>query len=175
MSKNYSVARVAQHTAAGIGKSERHIERKNESYENMNVNLTRTPMNVHFKGCGEQTYNARLDELVAEGAVSLRGLKKDAKVFDEMIFDVNTAYFEERGGYEYAKQFYEEAFHCRAAGGGERNPVIEALQRSGVGRDGQGGRSPDQPLQEMGLTEDYGRNRPYADYQILQPPARSLL
>ena len=49
MSKNYSVARVEQHTASGIGKSERHIERKNESYENMNVDLSRTPLNVHFK------------------------------------------------------------------------------------------------------------------------------
>ena len=111
MSKNYSVARVEQHTAASIGKSERHIERKNESYENMNVDLSRTPLNVHFKDCGELTYNAWLDKLVAEGTVSLRGLKKDAKVFDEMIFDVNTAYFEEHGGYEYARQFYEEAFH----------------------------------------------------------------
>ena len=111
MSKNYSVARVEQHTAAGIGKSERHIERKNESYENMNVDLSRTPLNVHYKGCGELTYNAWLDKLVTEGVVSLRGLKKDAKVFDEMIFDVNTAYFEEHGGYEYARQFYEEAFH----------------------------------------------------------------
>ena len=45
-----------------------------------------------------------------DGSISLRGLKKDAKVFDEMIFDVNTAYFEERGGYEYACQFYEEVF-----------------------------------------------------------------
>ena len=86
LSKNYSVARVVQYTAADIGKSERHIERKNESYENMNVDLSRTPLNVHFRGCGELTYNARLDELVAAGAVSLRGLKKDAKVFDEMIF-----------------------------------------------------------------------------------------
>ena len=111
MSKNYSVARVEQHTAAGIGKSERHIERKNESYENMNVDLSRTPLNIHFKDCGELTYNAWLDKLVAEGTVSLRGLKKDAKVFDEMVFDVNTAYFEEHGGYEYARQFYEEAFH----------------------------------------------------------------
>ena len=111
MSKNYSVARVEQHTAAGVGKSERHIERKNESYENMNVDLSRTPLNVHYKGCGELTYNAWLDKLVTEGVVSLRGLKKDAKVFDEMIFDVNTAYFEEHGGYEYARQFYEEAFH----------------------------------------------------------------
>ena len=110
MSKNYSVARVEQHTAASIGKSERHIERKNESYENMNVDLSRTPLNIHFKDCGELTYNAWLDKLVTEGVVSLRGLKKDAKVFDEMIFDVNTAYFEEHGGYEYARLFYEEAF-----------------------------------------------------------------
>ncbi len=84
MSKNYSVARVEQHTVAGIGKSEHHIERKNESYENMNVDLSRTPLNVHFKGCGELTYNAWLDKLVAEGTVSLRGLKKDVKVFDEI-------------------------------------------------------------------------------------------
>ena len=26
-----------------------------------------------------------------------------------MIFDVNTAYFEQHGGYEYARLFYEEA------------------------------------------------------------------
>ncbi len=127
MSKNYSVARVEQHTAAGIGKSERHIERKNESYENMNVDLSRTPLNVQFKGCGELTYNARLDQLVAEGAVSLRGLKKDAKVFDEMIFDVNTAYFEEHGGYEYARQFYEEAFHFAEKEYGPANIVSAVM------------------------------------------------
>ena len=111
MGKNYSVARVEQHTTAGIVKSERHIERKNESYENMNVDLNRTPLNIHFKDCGELTYNAQLDQMVKDGTVSLRGLKKDAKVFDEMIFDVNTAYFEQHGGYDFACQFYEEAFH----------------------------------------------------------------
>ena len=129
MSKNYSVARVEQHTAAGIGKSERHIERKNESYENMNVDLSRTPLNVHFKGCGELTYNARLDELVEAGAVSLRGLKKDAKVFDEMIFDVNTAYFEQYGGYEYARHFYEEAFHFAEKEYGAEN-IISAVMHA---------------------------------------------
>ena len=129
MSKNYSVARVEQHTAAGIGKSERHIERKNESYENMNVDLSRTSMNVHFTGCGELTYNARLDELVEAGAVSLRGLKKDAKVFDEMIFDVNTAYFEQHGGYEFARRFYEEAYYFAEKEYGPRN-VISAVMHA---------------------------------------------
>ena len=129
MSKSYSVARVQQHTAAGIGKSERHIERKNESYENMNVDLSRTPMNVHFEACGELTYNACLDKLVADGTVSLRGLKKDAKVFDEMIFDVNTGYFEQHGGYEYAKRFYEEVFRFAEKEYGPGN-IISAVMHA---------------------------------------------
>ncbi len=112
MSKtNYSVARVKTRTRASVGKFERHIERKNEHYENMNVDLSRTPMNVAYKSCGGLTYNEYLDKLVAEKTVSFRGLKADAKVFDEMILDVNSDYFERHGGYEYAKRFYEEAFH----------------------------------------------------------------
>ena len=110
MSKNYAVARVQQYTKASIGKSERHIERKNQNYENMNVDLSQTSRNVHFQSCGDLTYNATLEKLVEEGAVSLRGLKPDAKLFDGMIFDVNTAYFEEHGGYDYACWFYEEVF-----------------------------------------------------------------
>lgn len=109
--ENFSVARIETRTRASVGKFERHIERKNESYENMNVDLSRTPMNVSFKGCGELTYNEYLDELIAAGTVSLKGLKPDATVFDEMIMDVNTEYFEKNGGYEYACLFYEEAFH----------------------------------------------------------------
>ena len=61
----------------------------------MNVDLSRTPMNVTFKSCGNLTYNEYLDQLVDQGKVSLRGLKPDAKVFDEMILDVNTEYFEQ--------------------------------------------------------------------------------
>ena len=94
---NFSVARVEKRTRASVGKFERHIERKNESYENMNVDLSRTPMNVHFQGCGELTYNEHLDRLIADGVVSLKGLKADATVFNEMILDVNTDYFERNG------------------------------------------------------------------------------
>ena len=32
-------------------------------------------------------------------------------VYKRQVIDVNTMYFERNGGYEYAKQFYEEAFH----------------------------------------------------------------
>ena len=65
---------------------------------------------MHFKSCGDLTYNETLDKLVADGKVSLRGLKADAKVYDEMILDVNTDYFEKHGGYEFATKFYESAY-----------------------------------------------------------------
>ena len=109
--QNYSVARVKTRTQESVGKFERHIERKNEHYANMNVNLQRAPMNVSFRDCGELTYNEMMQKLVNEGKVSMRGLKKDAKVYDELIFDTNSEYFEEHGGYEFAKAFYEEAYY----------------------------------------------------------------
>lgn len=109
--QNYSVARVKTRTQESVGKFERHIERKNEHYANMNVDLDRVPMNVSFRDCGELTYNEMLQKLVDEGKVSMRGLKKGAKVYDELIFDINSEYFEEHGGYEFAKAFYEEAYY----------------------------------------------------------------
>ena len=126
---NYTVARVQTRTRDSIGKYERHNERKNEYYQNTNVDLSQTHNNVHFKSCGDITYNEYLDKLVAEGKVSLRGLKKDAKVFDEMILDVNTDYFEEHGGYEFAKEFYAEAYRFAQKVYGEEN-IISAVMHA---------------------------------------------
>ena len=44
-----SCARVKKYTASDVSKAERHNERKNETYENMNVIEERIPYNVHFK------------------------------------------------------------------------------------------------------------------------------
>lgn len=127
--KNFTVARIVTHTRSGIGKCERHNERKNESYGNMNVDLTRTPMNIHFRDCGGKTYNETLDKLVADGTVSLRGLKEDAKVYDEMILDVNSDYFEQHGGYEFAKRFYEEAYRFAVKVYGETH-ILSAVMHA---------------------------------------------
>ncbi len=103
------------------------MERKNENYDNMNVDLSQTENNVHFKSCGDKTYNEYLDRLIEEKKVSLRGLKPDATVFDEMILDVNTDYFFQRGSYEFAKQFYEDAFHFAERIYGKENIVSAVM------------------------------------------------
>ena len=140
--QNFCIARVETRTRASIGKFERHIERKNESYENMNVDLSRTPMNVSYKSCGDLTYNERLDQMIAEGMVSLKGLKADATVFDEMIMDVNTDYFEQKGGYEYACRFYEEAFHFAEKLYGSDNVISAVMHADEL---------------NVAMTEKYGR------------------
>ncbi len=93
----------------------------------MNVDLSQTENNIHFKSCSNETYNEYLDRLIENGTVSLRGLKPDATVFDEMILDVNTEYFYRRGGYEFAKQFYETAFHFAEKIYGEENIVSAVM------------------------------------------------
>lgn len=60
---NYSVARVETYTKTSITKAERHNERKNKSYSNMNVDLTQTPNNIHYKRC-ETTYNEKLLDIL---------------------------------------------------------------------------------------------------------------
>jgi hypothetical protein len=104
-----SCARVEQHKSTDIGASERHNERRNDSYENINVVPERIPYNVHFRS-PVGSYMDTLRALEADGKVSMRGLRQDATLFDEIVFDVNTLYFERNGGYEYAKKFYEEAY-----------------------------------------------------------------
>lgn len=77
--QNFSVARVETRTREFIGKYERHNERKKEHYGNMNVHLVPHTDECAFKSCGDMVYSEPLDRLAADGKVSLRGLKKDAK------------------------------------------------------------------------------------------------
>lgn len=136
---NYGIARIETRTRESVGKFERHNERKNDSYGNLNVDLSETHKNVHFKTTGNLSYNEYLDRLIAEGKVSLRGLKKDAKVFDELILDVNSGYFDDHGGYDYAVRFYETAYHFAEELYGRDNIVSAVMHADevnlGISRD----------------------------------------
>ncbi len=96
----------------------------------MNVDLSRTPMNVHFQGCGELTYNEHLDRLIADGVVSLKGTEsRTQRLLNEMILDVHTEGFERNGGYDFACRFYEEAFHFAEKLYGKDN-IISAVMHA---------------------------------------------
>jgi len=102
-------ARNMRLTAAKISNAQQHNEREKESYVNQDIIPERTQLNVHFK---EPTggYAEMFQKLKEDGVISTRGLKEDAFLYGELIFDVNTAYFHNHGGYDFAKQFYTDAY-----------------------------------------------------------------
>ena len=137
-----SCARVKQYKSSDIGAAERHNERKNESYDNINVVPERIPLNVHFCDPGGKSYMEILREMEADGAISLRGLRQDATLFDEIIIDVNTMYFERNGGYDYAREFYAEAVRFLEDKFGSENVISAVMHADEI---------------NLALTEKYGR------------------
>ncbi|MDR2753261.1 MAG: plasmid recombination protein [Oscillospiraceae bacterium] len=98
----------------------------------------REHLNVHYRqnlspGGTAETYAETYNRLLAEGAIVEKGLRADAKVFAELVFDVNTDYFERNGGYEFAKKFYEEAYRIAVKEVGEEyilSAVLHADERN---------------------------------------------
>ena len=114
---------------SSIGIRERHNERKNEAYSNADVMPERSYLNIHFKQ-PEASYESILNHMLNEKIVSDRGLRQDAKVFGEMVFDVNTRYFDEHGGYDYAKEFFAEAYRCAVGIVGGEQFIVSAVMHA---------------------------------------------
>lgn len=122
-------ARNVNLTAAQIGNAQRHNEREKESYTNPDIIPERTPQNIYFK-----KPTARYAEMFAQmeknGAISTRGLKTDANLYGELIFDVNSAYFYNHGGYEFAKRFYEDAYKAAIEIVGGEQYILSAVMHA---------------------------------------------
>jgi predicted nucleic acid-binding Zn-ribbon protein len=113
----------------GLNKRERHNERKNADYMNGDIIPERAVYNVHFKK-PEGGYEQVFDRMVSDGVISTRGLGKDPHIVDELVFDVNTSYFERKGGYEYAVSFFEEAYRCAVEEIGGEQFVLSATMHA---------------------------------------------
>ncbi|MDR0490036.1 MAG: plasmid recombination protein, partial [Oscillospiraceae bacterium] len=124
-----SVARNAQYRRGGLGIRQRHNERQNADYMNDDIIRERAALNVHYKQ-PQGSYESAFDKMVADGAISTRGLQKDAFIVDELVFDVNTAYFESGGGYDYAVSFFEEAYRCAVEEIGGEEYVLSAVMHA---------------------------------------------
>lgn len=74
-----SCARVKKYTASDVSKAERHNERKNETYENMNVIEERIPFNMHFKTPTAPTYMEQLKQMGKYCSSCKTGWKKGRK------------------------------------------------------------------------------------------------
>ena len=122
-------ARNAKLADADVSKTQGHNEREKESYSNQDIVSERTPMNIHFK-TPTAGYTEMFEQMVADGTISTRGLKADADKFGELVFDVNSAYFYNHGGYDFAKQFYEDAYKAAVKIVGGEQYILSAVMHA---------------------------------------------
>lgn len=122
-------ARNVNLTAAKIGNAQRHNEREKESYSNQEIVPERTPLNIHFKK-PTAGYQEMFDKMKADGEISTRCLKEDAHLFGELIFDVNSAYFYNHGGYDFAKLFYADAYKAAVEIVGGEQDILSAVMHA---------------------------------------------
>ena len=122
-------------TADDLAKVQEHNEREKDSYSNQDIVPDRSSLNIHFK---EPTagYEEMFTQMEQDKVISTRGLKADAVKYGELVFDVNSAYFYNHGGYEFAKEFYADAYKAAVEiVGGEQYILSACLLYTSVPED----------------------------------------
>jgi len=129
---NYTVARNDACPSSQVSIREGHNERRSKMPLNADIVPERLSMNVHFHqnftpdGTPE-TYQQTIDRLLAERKIVKHNFKPKSAIVDELVLDVNSEYFEENGGYEFAKRFYEEAYSYAVKEVGSEDYIVSAI------------------------------------------------
>lgn len=133
MARNDGVDRISARNVnlsnARIGNTQRHNEREKESYTNPDIVLERSAFNIHFK-TPANNYEKIFAQMESDKVISTRGLKDDANLYGELILDVNSAYFHNHGGYEFAKQFYADAYRAAVEIVGGEQYILSAVMHA---------------------------------------------
>ena len=116
-------------TPDDVAKIQEHNEREKGRYSNVDIVPERTPLNVHFKAPTDD-YVKMFEQMEQDGVISTRGLKPDAIKYGELVFDVNSAYFYNHGGYEFAKQFYADAYKAAVEIVGGEQYILSAVMHA---------------------------------------------
>ena len=133
MARNDGIDRTSVRNLAvsdkAVGNTQQHNEREKDSYRNPDIIPQRAAWNVHFKKPAA-SYTDLFSQLEADGTISTRGLKPDATHYCEFVFDVNSAYFDNHGGYEFAKQFYADAYKAATQIVGGEQYILSAVMHA---------------------------------------------
>ena len=133
MARNDGIDRTSVRNLAvsdkAVGNTQQHNEREKDSYRSPDIIPQRAAWNVHFKK-PTASYTDLFAQLETAGTISTRGLKPDTTHYCERVFDVNSAYFDNHGGYEFAKQFYADAYKAAVQIVGGEQYILSAVMHA---------------------------------------------
>ncbi len=129
---NYTVIRNEAYKSAQVAVRQTHNDRRSDMPMNADILPERQHLNYYFRQNftpdGEvESYQQTIDRLLAEKKIVKHNFKSNKSVLvDEFILDVNSDYFEQNGGYEFAKRFYEEAYRYAVKEAGSEDYIVSA-------------------------------------------------
>ena len=116
-------------TESNIADAEAHNERQKACHRNEDIVPERSHLNIHFK-TPSGSYQEMFRQMEQDGTISTRGLKQEAVHYGELVFDVNSAYFHNHGGYELAQAFYAEAYRAAVDIVGGEQYILSAVMHA---------------------------------------------
>ena len=116
-------------TESNIADAEAHNERQKACHRNEDIVPERSHLNIHFN-TPSGSYQEMFRQMEQDGTISTRGLKQEAVHYGELVFDVNSAYFHNHGGYEFAQAFYAEAYRAAVDIVGGEQYILSAVMHA---------------------------------------------
>lgn len=125
---SYAIIRNVKYKASQVNNISRHNERKNQNYENKDIDINKSNLNYHFKAPKEISYEKEFYRLREEnnlkGNLRLTG-NKQSNIMCEFMITSDNDFFKSIGETE-TKRYFETAYKFAKNKCGEQN-IISAV------------------------------------------------
>lgn len=91
---SYMVCHFGKYKSGNVFGLQKHNQRENENYSNMDIDKARTPLNYDLINNGNINYLKTVKTIIEENRASQRAIRKDATVYCECIISSDSAFFE---------------------------------------------------------------------------------
>ena len=91
---SYMVCHFGKYKSGNVFGLQKHNQRENENYSNIDIDKARTPLNYDLVNQGNINYLKRVKSIIEANRASERAIRKDATVYCECIISSDSAFFE---------------------------------------------------------------------------------
>ena len=88
------VCHFGKYKSGNVFGLQKHNQRENENYSNIDIDKARTPLNYDLVNNGDINYLKRVKTIIEKNRASERAIRKDATVYCECIISSDGAFFE---------------------------------------------------------------------------------
>lgn len=105
---SYMVCHFGKYKSGNVFGLQKHNQRENENYSNMDIDKARTSLNYDLINKDDINYLKKIKIIIEANRASERAIRKDATVYCECIVSSDSAFFENLTEYK-QKEFFESS------------------------------------------------------------------